>query len=218
MKHTRTRAALLRGHFAIVTALAAPSAFGQSATDPMSADGVRGLERLALRLEASGGTMLPEHQRRLLGYDAGHLQLHGRLAVSVLDALSLQVSAGHGRFFSTRAGLEPGLTLPVTAGARVDPRRGRVRRLGTDAHGGYVLTGDEPRFGLAAGAGCRASQRAGGWGAPTQAGGGYGGAPIGRRWPGGRGAGSGRCGEAATASAFHSWSGCSTCAVRARPP
>jgi outer membrane protein OmpA-like peptidoglycan-associated protein len=156
MKHTRSRAALLRRLSAMIVALAAPGARGQSArdvTDPTDDTSVRGVERLALRLEASGGTMLPEHQRRVLGYDAGHLQLHGRLAVSVLDALSLQVSAGHGRFFSSRASLEPGLTLSVTAGARLEPRVGRAGRLWLDANGGYILTGDDRRFGLDAGVG-----------------------------------------------------------------
>jgi outer membrane protein OmpA-like peptidoglycan-associated protein len=153
MKHTRTRAALLRGLSALFTALFAPRAWGQRATDPTGADVVRGVERLALRLEASGGTMLPEHQRRVLGYDSGHLQLHGRIAVSVLDPLSLQVSVGHGRFVSTEAGREPGLTLSASAGARFEPRVGRFGRVWLDANGGYVLTGDDRRFGFDAGVG-----------------------------------------------------------------
>ncbi|MDP3275203.1 MAG: OmpA family protein [Deltaproteobacteria bacterium] len=111
------------------------------------------LQRFALRAELGAGTMLSEHQRTTLGYDSVQLQLTGRLAFNVIDWLSLQASVNNGLFFSSRDNIAMGRTLALQGGLRLEPMLGRVGRLWLDGNFGFVLTGDDQRFGLDAGLG-----------------------------------------------------------------
>ena len=112
------------------------------------------LHRFALRGELGAGTMLSEHQRRVLGFDTFHLQFSGRIAVNPVDWFSVQLSVVNGLFFSSQANVGLGRTLSMQGGVRFEPMIGRVGRPWIDGNFGFTLTGsDDPRFGMDAGVG-----------------------------------------------------------------
>jgi outer membrane protein OmpA-like peptidoglycan-associated protein len=109
------------------------------------------LERFALRGEAGVGTMFPQHQRDVLGYDSVGIQATGRLGFTIFDPLVLQISAANWWFPAD--GRETGRVTQYEGGLRVEPRLGSVGRLFLDANVGVAFTGNLTRAGFDAGIG-----------------------------------------------------------------
>jgi outer membrane protein OmpA-like peptidoglycan-associated protein len=141
-RHARARLhrRLCLSTLAVAGCLAAPVAHAQV------------LERFALRGEAGAGTMFPQHQREMLGYDSVNFQGTGRLAFSLFDPLALQVSAGNW-WFLTDGQRETGRLTTYTGGLRLEPRIGRVGRLFLDANAGVGFTGGLTRVAFDMGVG-----------------------------------------------------------------
>lgn len=133
---------------ALVTVTAAPNADAQV------------LARFALRLEGGAGMMISEHQRTTLGFDGVAIQGSARLAVSLVDALAIQVGVASWWFPANTAvrqrnGLtgDMGRSLAPILGLHFEPQVGRVGRFFVSANAGYSFTGSDSRFYLDAGIG-----------------------------------------------------------------
>lgn len=105
--------------------------------------------RLALHAEVAAGTMFSDYQRDALGYG---LVLSGtvRGAFTLVGPLAAQVSAGSWWF--PAAPRDAGQLYTVGAGARFEPRVGRVRLM-IDGDLAVARTGDLTRFAIDLGAG-----------------------------------------------------------------
>lgn len=115
------------------------------------------LSRFALRGEFGAGTMLASHQRDVLGYDSLAIQATGRLGITLVDPLVLQVGVANWFFpaanDSNGAARDTGRVLAPMGGLRFEPRIGTLGRLFVDANAGWAFTGDDQRFTFDAGLG-----------------------------------------------------------------
>ncbi|MBL8603649.1 MAG: OmpA family protein [Myxococcales bacterium] len=114
------------------------------------------LSRFALRGEFGGGTMLASHQRDVLGYDSFAIQATGRLGITLVGPVALQLGVANWFFpaanDSNGAARDTGRVLAPMAGLRFEPRLGPGRFF-IDVNGGYAFTGDDRRFTFDAGLG-----------------------------------------------------------------
>ena len=112
---------------ALITVTAAPDADAQV------------LARFALRLEGGAGMMISEHQRTTLGFDGVAIQGSARLAVSLVDALAIQVgvarmswssASGHAGSKAMSCANKRGGTVTITCVSQRQPsaNSGRIGR------------------------------------------------------------------------------------------